>query len=162
MADVDEVRKLFLEYAASLEISLCFQDFESELASLPGKYAPPSGRLLLAREGNASAACVAVRPLEAGICEMKRLFVRPQWRSKGLGRVLAEAITAAAREAGYDRMRLDTLNTMKPAIELYSSLGFCRIEPYYDNPSERAVFMELQLKNETRIAAQLRPRQARS
>jgi ribosomal protein S18 acetylase RimI-like enzyme len=160
--EVGEVRQLFLEYAASLEISLCFQDFESEVATLPGKYSPPLGRLLLAREGNASAGCVAVRPLESGICEMKRLFVRPEWRGRGLGRVLATKIITAAREAGYERIRLDTLNTMKSAMELYKSLGFRRIGAYYDNPSEQAVFMELQLRNQTSSATQQWTGQTRS
>ena len=145
--EMEDIRALFLEYADSLEISLCFQNFEAELAELPGKYAPPSGRLLLARKGNQSVGCVGLRPLEAGICEMKRLYVRPQWRGRGIGRQLACVLIAAARNPSYTRMRLDTLNTMKSAIDLYTSLGFRRIEAYYDNPSERAVFMELVLEN---------------
>lgn len=145
-AEIASIRELFLEYAASLEISLCFQHFEEELASLPGKYAPPLGVLLLARDGTESVACGALRPLEQGVCEMKRLFIRPTWRRKGLGRLLGEKIIQAAAEIGYQRMRLDTLDSMKPAIALYESLGFRRIPPYYSNPSERAVFMELELK----------------
>ena len=142
---LDSVRTLFREYAASLEISLCFQNFEQELASLPGSYAPPSGMVLLAQAGSQVAGCVAVRPLGQGVCEMKRLFVRPAWRGEGLGRSLVEVIIAASREIGYDCMRLDTLASMKPAISLYRSLGFRQIPAYYANPSEGAVFMELPL-----------------
>lgn len=141
--EIAEIRKLFLEYAASLEISLCFQNFEDELASLPGKYAPPGGRLFLAKEGGETIGCGALRPLEPDICEMKRLYVRANWRGRGVGHLLALRLIKAAREAGYARMRLDTLDTMTKAMALYSSLGFKRIEPYYENPSERAVFMEL-------------------
>ena len=139
------IRALFLEYAASLEISLCFQNFEHELATLPGPYAPPAGCLLLALRGDQAAGCVALRPLEAHACEMKRLYVRPAWRHKGVGRSLASAVVAQAIELGYQRMRLDTLASMKPAISLYHSLGFHTIPPYYANPSEQAVFMELTL-----------------
>ena len=145
--DLDDIRALFMEYADSLEISLCFQNFEAELAGLPGKYAPPMGRLLLAREGSQSVGCAGLRWLEAGACEMKRLYVRPRWRGRGIGHQLAVMLIDAAHHAGYSRMRLDTLNTMKPAIALYTSLGFRRIEPYYENPSDRAVFMELGLEN---------------
>jgi putative acetyltransferase len=139
------VRALFLEYATALEISLCFQNFEHELASLPGNYAPPRGRLLFAQDGDQMAGCVGVRQLEQGVCEMKRLFVRPAWRGRRLGRALAETIIAAACEIGYDCMRLDTLDSMQPAISLYRSLGFRQIPPYYDNPSQNVVFMELPL-----------------
>jgi len=145
-AQLAGIRALFLEYASSLEISLCFQNFEQELAGLPGGYAPPTGRLLLAQDGNQAAGCVAIRQIGQEVCEMKRLYVRPAWRSKSLGRTLAEAIIAAAREAGYGCMRLDTLASMKPAISLYRSLGFRQIPAYYSNPSESAVFMELQLE----------------
>lgn len=145
IAQLTEIRQLFLEYASSLEISLCFQNFEQELAALPGKYAPPTGQLLLARDGGQPVGCVALRDLGPKICEMKRLYVRPPWRKHGLGRKLAEAIIASAVEIGYERMRLDTLATMTPAIALYHSLGFRRIPAYYANPSEHAVFMELVL-----------------
>ncbi len=148
--EMDDIRALFLEYADSLEISLCFQNFEAELAGLPGNYAPPSGRLLLAREGKQSVGCGGLRWLEAGICEMKLLYVRPQWRGRGIGQQLAGMLIDAARNAGYARMRLDTLNTMKSAIDLYTSLGFRLIEAYYDNPSDRAVFMELVLESPDR------------
>ena len=145
VADLGEVRELFREYAASLEISLCFQNFEQELALLPGKYAPPEGRLFLARQPNTACGCVALRPIDQGVCEMKRLYVRPAWRRQGLGRDLGMKIIGAAREIGYDCMRLDTLASMTPALSLYQSLGFRKISPYYENPSEKAVFMELLL-----------------
>jgi ribosomal protein S18 acetylase RimI-like enzyme len=139
------VRELFLEYAASIEVDLCFQNFNQELAELPGRYAPPEGRLFLAKQGDALAGCVALRPIEEGACEMKRLYVRPAHRGQGVGRRLARTVINAAREIGYQRMRLDTLGTMKEAIGLYESLGFRRTAPYYHNPSSCAVFMELDL-----------------
>jgi putative acetyltransferase len=139
------VRQLFIEYADSLGISLCFQDFERELATLPGKYAPPSGKLLLAYDGDETVGCVALRKLDKGICEMKRLYVRPTWRKQGAGRALAEAIITSASEMGYERMRLDTLGTLTPAISLYHRLGFQTIPAYYDNPNDGVVFMELVL-----------------
>jgi putative acetyltransferase len=138
-------RTLFEEYAASLEVNLCFQGFDQELASLPGGYTPPRGRLLLASRGREIAGCVAVRPLELGICEMKRLYVRPAYRASGVGRLLAERIISEARTAGYGRMRLDTLPTMQAALQLYRRLGFREIAPYTTNPVTGAVFLELQL-----------------
>jgi ribosomal protein S18 acetylase RimI-like enzyme len=138
-------RQLFQEYAASLDISLCFQGFDEELASLPGKYAPPRGRLLLARRGNESAGCVALRPLAPDTCEMKRLYVRPAYRTGGVGRLLAEQVIHEAATAGYRRMRLDTLPIMEPALQLYRRLGFREIAPYTANPVKGAVFLELQL-----------------
>lgn len=139
------VRELFREYAAATQIDFCFQKFEEELAELPGKYAPPTGRLLLAGEGGILAGCVGLRALDAAICEMKRLYVRPAFRRRQIGRQLAEAIIAAGREAGYQRMRLDTLASMKPAVALYESLGFKTIAPYYHNPIAEAVYFELEL-----------------
>ena len=139
------VRELFREYAASIEIDLCFQSFDSELAGLPGKYAPPTGRLLLAMVAERPAGCVAVRPIDRSVCEMKRLYVRPDFRGQKIGRALANSVIGAARGIGYERMRLDTLNTMREAIALYESLGFARIPAYYDNPSNLAVFFELRL-----------------
>lgn len=139
------VRRLFRDYADDIGVDLCFQGFEQELAGLPGRYAPPDGRLLLARQGREPAGCVALRKLDEGICEMKRLYVRPAFRGEGLGRELASALIGAAREAGYEWMRLDTLATMKPAISLYESLGFKRTSPYCHNPIADAVFMELKL-----------------
>lgn len=147
-AQVEEARKLFLEYASWLGLDLCFQNFEQELAGLPGKYAAPEGRLLLALddESGALAGCVALRKLDQERCEMKRLYVRPYLRGKGLGRRLAESIIAEARGIGYRRMLLDTLpERMGQAVEMYRSMGFREVEPYYHNPVKGAVFMELLL-----------------
>jgi putative acetyltransferase len=144
--EIDTARVLFEEYAASLEINLCFQNFDKELAGLPGDYAPPSGRLYLAVENDEVAGCIALRKIGEGICEMKRLYVRPAFRGMGLGRKLTERIVEDARAIGYERMRLDTLpGKMDQAIGIYRSLGFKEIEPYYDNPIEGAAFMELEL-----------------
>jgi ribosomal protein S18 acetylase RimI-like enzyme len=143
--DLIAVRELFQEYAASLGVSLCFQGFDEELAGLPGLYAPPGGRLLLAFHAEDVAGCVALRPSGPGRCEMKRLYVRPAYRASGLGRLLAERIIQEARNAGYQTMRLDSLPTMQAAIHLYRRLGFQKIAPYTANPVEGTVFLELQL-----------------
>ena len=144
--DVDHARTLFKEYEAGLGISLCFQNFEHELKNLPGDYAPPDGRLLLAKDDDDQiAGCIAMRKHSPGICEMKRLFVRPTYRSTGLGRVLVNTIIDEARKLGYTHMRLDTLpGRMDKAIALYRSIGFVDIEPYYTS-LETAKFMELDL-----------------
>jgi GNAT superfamily N-acetyltransferase len=144
--DIEQARTLFEEYAASLGISLCFQDFDQELKNLPGKYAPPDGRLLLATDGDELAGCIALRKLSPAVCEMKRLFVRPGFRSHGLGRVLVQTIIDEARKLSYTHMRLDTLpGLMDKAIALYRSFGFNEIGPYCENPVEGAKFMELEL-----------------
>jgi ribosomal protein S18 acetylase RimI-like enzyme len=144
-AQVSQVRALFLEYAASLGISLCFQNFEQELACLPCAYAPPDGRLLLAYTAGIPVGCVALRNLGAGVCEMKRLYLRPASRGQKRGRRLALAVIDAARHIGYQSMRLDTLPSMQAAIGLYRSLGFTEIAPYTVNPVPGTLFMELQL-----------------
>jgi ribosomal protein S18 acetylase RimI-like enzyme len=146
-AQIEQARALFEEYAVLLGINLCFQNFEQELAELPGKYAPPEGRLLLALDEERLAGCVALRRLDGLTCEMKRLYVRPDARGNGLGRRLAEAVIEEARVAGYTRMRLDTLpSKMKEASIIYHSLGFRKINPYYHNPLDEATFMELDLE----------------
>lgn len=143
--DLDAVRDLFLEYAGSLNFSLCFQDFESELEGLPGVYAPPAGTLLLARIDGAVAGCVGLRPLDAGRCEMKRLYLREFARGSGGGRALAARAIAFARRAGYTRMVLDTLPQMVAAMRLYYDLGFVRCVPYYDNTPLGSACLELVL-----------------
>lgn len=143
---IAQARELFLEYARSLGFSLCFQNFDKELEALPGRYAPPDGRLLLAEYEGQLAGCVAMRALEPGICEMKRLYLRPQMRGKGLGRALADRIVAEARQIGYRRMRLDTVEpVMKDAVGMYRKLGFQEIAPYRSNPMAGAMYMELEL-----------------
>lgn len=145
--DIQHARQLFEEYAAGLGISLCFQNFDRELERLPGEYAPPTGRLLLATEGDQLAGCIALRKLGGDVCEMKRLFLRPAYRGGGRGRVLVQSIIDEARELGYTHMRLDTLpGLMDKAIALYQSFGFVDIGPYCENPVEGAKFMELDLQ----------------
>ena len=140
--DLEDVRSLFDEYASSIGFSLAFQGFDREVAELPGRYAPPSGRLLLARADGEIAGCVALRGLDDGVCEMKRLFVRPAFHRLGVGRRLARAAIDEARAAGYEAMRLDTVPSMRAAIGLYESLGFRDIDPYTENPIEATRFME--------------------
>jgi putative acetyltransferase len=142
--DVSFVRRLFLEYARSLGFSLCFQDFDRELDNLPGKYAPPTGRLLLVEHDNELAGCGGLRALAEGSCEMKRLYVRPNFRGKGLGRKLAEELIKEARAIGYKTMRLDTVEpVMKAAVAMYREMGFEEIAPYCQNPNPGTLYMEL-------------------
>jgi putative acetyltransferase len=145
-AQISQARELFLEYAQSLGFSLCFQNFDQELAGLPGDYAPPEGRLLLAECEGQLGACVALHKLKPHICEMKRLYLRPRFRGKGLGRALAERIIEEARQIGYQRMRLDTVEpVMKDAVAMYRKFGFKEIAAYRPNPMAGAMYMELKL-----------------
>jgi GNAT superfamily N-acetyltransferase len=145
-AQVAQARELFLEYAQSLGFSLCFQNFDQELAGLPGDYAPPGGRLLLAEFEGEPAGCVALHKLAPDICEMKRLYLRPKFRGKGLGGILVQAIFAEARQIGYRRMRLDTVEpVMKNAVAMYRKLGFREIAPYRANPMAGTLYLELTL-----------------
>jgi len=145
MRELEQIRDLFFDYSNSLGFDLSFQNFQKELNELPGDYSPPSGRLLLGFHDSDPAGCVALRRISEEICEMKRLFVRPQCRGLGLGRALAAKVIEDAREIGYRGMRLDTVPTMQTAIALYVSLGFKEIEPYRYNPIKGAKFMELDL-----------------
>lgn len=146
---VDQIRALFREYQQSIGVDLCFQGFEAELAALPGDYAPPLGRLWLAEVDGACAGCIGLRPLKGGQpghdCEMKRLYVRPGFRGLQLGRLLAERVLRDAREAGYRRMVLDTMESMTAAQALYRSLGFIEIAPYYQNPLPGISYLALDL-----------------
>ncbi|MEP7302888.1 MAG: GNAT family N-acetyltransferase [Caldimonas sp.] len=148
-ADLAATAGIFREYAASLAVDLCFQNFAAELASLPGEYAPPAGHLLLAFVGGELAGCGALRPLAevdyANACEMKRLYVRPGFRRFGLGRAMAQALLDEARRAGYSAMLLDTLDEMETARELYASVGFEEIPPYYFNPIAGAHYLKADL-----------------
>jgi ribosomal protein S18 acetylase RimI-like enzyme len=146
LAQLAQARELFLEYAGSLNFDLCFQSFDQEVANLPGDYAPPEGRLLLAQDEGLLAGCIALHKIDAEICEMKRLYIRPQFRGKGLGRILAERTLQEARQIGYRTMRLDTVApVMKNAVALYRLLGFREIAPYRANPIAGALYMEREL-----------------
>jgi putative acetyltransferase len=146
--EIQQARLLFEEYASWVEISLCFQNFDNEVANLPGDYAPPSGRLFLAVDGDDAMGCVALRKIDEGIGEMKRLYVRPEFRGRGLGRTLTEKLIADAKLIGYTSLRLDTLpGKMDQAIAMYRTFGFKEIAPYYRNPVEGATFMELVLSD---------------
>jgi putative acetyltransferase len=143
---IAQIRELFLEYAQSLGFSLCFQSFDTELANLPGDYAAPDGRLLLAEYEGQPCGCVALHKIDEAVCEMKRLYLRPQFRGKRLGRALADRIIAEARQIGYQRLRLDTVEpVMKDAVAMYRKLGFREIDPYRANPIDGALYMELLL-----------------
>jgi GNAT superfamily N-acetyltransferase len=148
---ISQVRELFREYANSPGVSPCWQDFDVELASLPGRYNPPEGQLLLAHHVDPGktenlVGCIAMRTLEEGICEMKRLYVRPEFRGEGAGRELAKAVIAEARSIGYGKMRLDTLPIMREAQQLYRMLGFSEIPAYQKDPTPGALFFELDLR----------------
>ena len=142
---IQMIRKLFREYEEFLQVDLCFQQFEEELNDLPGNYTAPQGALLLAMVGGRAAGCVAMRPLDEGICEMKRLYVRPAYLGLGIGGQLARTVIEQARDAGYTHMYLDTLEKLRPALTLYRSLGFAERPAYYDNPLPGVVYLELRL-----------------
>lgn len=144
-AEVGQARTLFQEYAGSLNLDLCFQGFAQELAGLPGAYGPPHGALLLAWWGDEAAGCAGLRRFDSDLGEMKRMYVRPAFRRRGIGRALAQAVVEAARQIGYTRVRLDTVASMVEALTLYRSLGFERIGPYRFNPDPEAVFLEMVL-----------------
>ncbi|WP_020585957.1 GNAT family N-acetyltransferase [Desulfobacter curvatus] len=144
-AEIKAVRELFREYEAFLNVDLHFQNFKNELAGLPGKYSRPDGDLLIGLDGERMVGCVAVRRYSDGICEMKRLFVRPEARGTGLGRRLVREIILIAQELGFSLMRLDTLENLKEAMHLYGTLGFRKIEPYYENPLPGVVYWEKQI-----------------
>jgi len=145
--DIEEIRRLFTEYGRSLNFNLCFQSFEEELRDLPGAYAQPRGRLMLARVDGSAAGCVALKPLDGLVCEMKRLYVRPQFRGRHLGRALTSRVIDEARAEAYRSVRLDTIaGAMDPAIALYRSMSFREIPAYYGNPVPGALYFELALK----------------
>jgi len=143
--DYRAIRELFKDYASSLDFKLDFQNFEKELADLPGEYSLPNGCLLLAKIEKEIAGCVALKELDKGVCEMKRLFVRPKFQKRGIGRGLAIEIIEKARNLDFKFMRLDTIPSMTEALALYRSLGFKKIKPYRYNPIQGAIFMELTL-----------------
>ncbi len=143
--NLDAIRDLFREYANGLGVDLCFQDFEQELSTLPGKYARPKGRLYLAYDEGEAIACIALRPIDERIGEVKRLYVKPTHRRQGLSKILVERIIRDASSLGYKRLVLDTLNTMTPAMNLYRSLGFVETEAYYPNPLEGATYFALDI-----------------
>lgn len=143
--EIQIIRELFIEYAAELKVDLCFQGFQKELDSLPGKYAEPEGSLLLLEADNQTVGCVALRKIEDGTCEMKRLYLKPDYRKYGFGRVLAEKIIEIAKEKGYKKMNLDTLERLSAAIALYQKLGFIKTIPYNFNPENDVVYFEKEL-----------------
>ena len=142
---IETIRSLFVEYQQWLNFSLCFQGFDQELATLPGKYSNPNGRLYIAEHEGSIAGCIALRPIDERVCEMKRLFVREAFRGKGIGKILTEQIISDAKKIGYHVMKLDTLQRMETARSLYKKLGFAVIPAYYNNPLDEVVYMELLL-----------------
>lgn len=143
--NITEIKDIFIEYRKDLGLDLEFQDFQEELKELPGEYSSPEGAILLAEDNDKTVGCVALRKIDDKTCEMKRLYVKPEYRGQGLGRKLALSIINKARTKGYEKMKLDTLTTLKEANELYRSLGFEECEPYRYNPLEDALYMELEL-----------------
>lgn len=143
--EIKTIKELFEEYAQSLNFSLCFQNFDEELKNLPGEYSSPEGTLLLAKYNGLPAGCVGLRKIENDICEMKRLYVRNNFRGLHIGKLLANKIIEEGKRIGYKKMRLDTVDTMKAAQTLYKSLGFYEISPYGYHPIEKTIYMELEL-----------------
>lgn len=143
--DYEDAKALFLEYAGSLNFNLCFQNFQKEIDDLPAQYSEPTGCIILSCENDKPFGCVAVRKFENDICEMKRLYIPKTYRGRGIGRELAARIISIAKELGYKKMRLDTLETMTEAISLYKSMGFCEIGKYRENPIKEVVYMEIKL-----------------
>lgn len=143
--DYKDAKDLFLEYANSLNFELCFQDFEKEIFDLPAQYSEPTGCIILCYENEKPIGCVGLRQFAEGICEMKRLYLINEARGKGIGRVLAEEIVEKAKELGYQKMQLDTIETMKEAISLYKSMGFKKIPAYRYNPIQGVIYMEMEL-----------------
>ncbi|MBI4245285.1 MAG: GNAT family N-acetyltransferase [Planctomycetes bacterium] len=144
-ADLDHIKYLFTEYAKSLGIDLSFQNFDKELSALPGEYISPDGRLLICKQDKTAIGCVALRKISKEVCEMKRLYVKPNFRKLGIGKSLVNKVINEARKIGYKQIWLDTLPNMKEAISLYNSLGFFTIKPYRNNPVKGAKFMGLNL-----------------
>ncbi len=142
---LETARNLFREYQQFLNVDLCFQGFEEELASLPGKYAAPYGEILLAEFDGKMAGCVAVRAIKGDICEMKRLYVKDEFRGLSIGKKLAEEIIKKAKQLNYKKMQLDTLERLQAAMGIYQQLGFKKISPYYANPLDEVVYWELDL-----------------
>jgi ribosomal protein S18 acetylase RimI-like enzyme len=142
---LDDVRKLFIEYQTSLGIDLCFQNYDEELKSLPGKYALPDGRLYMITIDEEIAGCIALRRFDKTRCEMKRLYIRPQYRGHHCGQLLVEKIIQEAKIIGYEEMVLDTLSSLKSAVSLYQRNGFIEVNPYYDNPLQDVLYFKLKL-----------------
>lgn len=144
--EISAVRDLFIEYAEWLDVSLCFQNFDEELATLPGRYAPPEGRLYLVKSNGKYTGCAGLRKIDDGICEMKRLYLKPEMRGSGIGKKLVQLLIDEARDIGYKSMRLDTIKEKMPnAVDIYEKFGFKKIDKYYDNPNPHTLFMELVL-----------------
>jgi putative acetyltransferase len=143
--ELEEVRNIFIEYSEFLKVDLCFQDFENELQTLHEVYSPPKGCIILAKEEDKVIGCIALKPIEEGVCEMKRLYVRPIGRGKLLGKRLVEELIIFAKESGYKTMKLDTLTTLTYAVELYRSMGFIETKPYVYNPLNEVLYFELTL-----------------
>jgi putative acetyltransferase len=145
LEELEEVRNIFIEYSEFLQIDLCFQNFEKELQTLHQVYSPPMGCIILAKQHNETVGCVALKPIDEGICEMKRLYVRPEVRGVGLGRKLVEELISFARKSSFNCMKLDTVSKLKEAISLYRSFGFVETTPYVYNPLSDVLYFELQL-----------------